>query len=66
MRVLAAFALLAAPALAFMPAAPRAARINSRLVLNAGGEYSTKVRMCVSLSSWIGPVCERVVGGVRV
>jgi hypothetical protein len=48
MRVLAAFALLAAPALAFMPPAPRAAARAGRVVLRMAGEYSEKVRLSVS------------------
>ncbi len=45
MRVLALFALLAAPAMAFLPPTPfKAPRAASALVVRMYGEYSEKVR----------------------
>ena len=44
MRVLAFFALLAAPALAFVPRMPAPVRARASLTLRFSGEYSEKVR----------------------
>ena len=57
MRVLAFFALLAAPALAFVPRMPAPVRARASLTLRFSGEYSEKVRLRLMSSRVRACVC---------